>query len=94
MTKDKILKVVPTPPKKNKPVWKPKEEAPKSTTKNKQDGVEAEERAALRIHFSEIGHFISKQEINGEQSYSLDFKGWALAKGKSVVIPYINNKRY
>ena len=44
------------------------------TTKNKHDGVEAEERAALRIHFSEIGHFISKQEINGEQSYSLDFK--------------------
>ena len=30
MTKDKIPKVIPTPPKKNKPVWKPKE-APKAT---------------------------------------------------------------
>ena len=65
------------------------------TTKNKQDGVEAEERAVLRIHFSGIGHFINKQEMNGEQSsYSLDFKGWVLAEGKSVVIPYVNNKRY
>ena len=32
MTKEKTPKVVPTPPKKNKPVWKPKQEAPKSTT--------------------------------------------------------------
>ena len=32
MTKEKTPKAVPTPPKKNMPVWKPKEEAPKSTT--------------------------------------------------------------
>ena len=32
MTNEKMPKVVPTPPKKSKPVWKPKEEAPKSTT--------------------------------------------------------------
>jgi hypothetical protein len=32
MTKENIPKVVPTPPKKNKPVWKPKEEDSKSTT--------------------------------------------------------------
>ena len=32
MTKEKAPKAVPTPPKKNKPVWKPKEAAPKSTT--------------------------------------------------------------
>jgi len=32
MTKEKIPKAVPTPPKKNKPVWKPKEETLKSTT--------------------------------------------------------------
>jgi len=31
MTKEKTPKAVPTPPKKNKSVWKPKEEAPKST---------------------------------------------------------------
>ena len=31
MTKEKIPKAIPTPPKKNKSVWKPKEEAPKST---------------------------------------------------------------
>jgi hypothetical protein len=31
MTKEKTIKVVPTPPKKNKLAWKPKE-APKSTT--------------------------------------------------------------
>ena len=73
MTKEKTPKVVPTPPKKNKPVWKPKEEAPKSTTKNKQDGVEAEKRAALHIYLSEIGRSI-KQEMNGEEFYSLDFK--------------------
>ena len=32
MTKEKTPKVVPTPPKKNKTVWKPKEGAPKSIT--------------------------------------------------------------
>ena len=63
------------------------------TTKNKQDGVEAEKRAALHIYLSEIGRSI-KQEMNGEEFYSLDFKRWVLAEGKSVVIPYINNKRY
>ena len=31
-TKEKIPKTVPIPQKKNKSVWKPKEEAPKSTT--------------------------------------------------------------
>ena len=30
--KEETPKVVPTPPKKNKAVWKPKEEAPKSAT--------------------------------------------------------------
>ena len=31
MTKEKIPKAIPTPPKKNKPMWKPKEEALKAT---------------------------------------------------------------
>ena len=44
------------------------------TTENKKDGVEAKERAALRIHFSRIGHSINKQEMNREGSYSLDLK--------------------
>ena len=56
--------------------------------------MEAKERVALRIHFFGIGRSINKQEMNGEESYSFDFKRWVLVKGKSVVIPYINNKRY
>ena len=32
MTKEKTPKAIPTPPKKNKMVWKPKEGAPKSIT--------------------------------------------------------------
>ena len=73
MTKEKTPKAVPTSPKKNKPVWKPKEEGPKST-KNKQDGVEAEERAAFGIYCSRIEHSINKQELNREGSYALDHK--------------------
>jgi hypothetical protein len=44
------------------------------TTKNKQNGVEAEEGAALHIHFSKSGYSIIEQEMNGEGSYSLDLK--------------------
>jgi Zn-dependent metalloprotease len=44
------------------------------TTKNKQNGVEAKEGAALRIHFSRIGRSIIEQEMNGEGSYSSDLK--------------------
>ena len=32
-----------------------------------------------------------KQKVKGEESYSLDFKQWALAEGKSVVILSIYN---
>ena len=44
------------------------------TSTHKQDGVETEERVTLCIHFSRIGRSINKQEMNGEGSYSLDFK--------------------
>jgi hypothetical protein len=43
------------------------------TTKNRQDGVEAEETAVLYVHFSGTVCPI-KQEQNGERSYSLDLK--------------------
>ena len=91
MTKEKIPKAIHTPPKKEQASVENQRRSSEDqhhTTKNKQDGVEAEERAALCIHLSRIGRSI-KQEMNGEGSYSLDLKRWVIAKGKLVVISII-----
>jgi hypothetical protein len=50
--------------------------------------VKTKKGTAIHAHFSELGCTIIKQEMNVEESCSLDLKRWALAKGKSVVIPY------
>jgi hypothetical protein len=43
----------------------------------------------IRIHFSGQGWTSNKQELNGGEPCSMDFKRWALAEGKSVVILHI-----
>ena len=55
MTKEKIPKAIHTPPKKEQASVENQRRSSEDqhhTTKNKQDGMEAKERAALCIHFS------------------------------------------
>ena len=58
------------------------------TTQLKQNGEETEEGAIIRVYSSGHGCTILKQEMKGEESFSLDLKRWALAEGKLVVILY------
>jgi hypothetical protein len=44
------------------------------TTQIKQNGEETKESTVIHVHFSGHECTFIKQEINGEESYSLDFK--------------------
>ena len=89
--KEETPKVVPTPPKKNKKVWKQKEEAPKSTTTPRKSHkmVWRPKKVQSSVSTSSGTNVpSSSKKWKGEKSRSLGFKRWARTEGKLVVIPY------